>query len=251
MTTAALTLNEQALSLQTDLKTALEAFFEQLPELSSITAQSAVLVTQAKALSVRNNDPDDTNYINAADSCKALKAVNDQFDALITPYVEKAHKLHKTLTGIRTSYMQPADQERTRLNGERSAWYSEQERIRREAAQREAEEARQREEARLLEEARQLEAQGDKQAAEEVFEEAVNVVAPVIVLPSTVPQIQGTSFRSVWKWELKDKSKLKPEFIIADEKGIGATVRAMHNTAEMICGTGAIRVFEEKIPIDK
>ena len=30
MTTAALTLNEQALSLQTDLKTALEAFFEQL-----------------------------------------------------------------------------------------------------------------------------------------------------------------------------------------------------------------------------
>ena len=64
--TTALTLNEQALSLQTDLKTALEAFFEQLPELSSITAQSAVLVTQAKALSVRKNDPDDTNYINAA-----------------------------------------------------------------------------------------------------------------------------------------------------------------------------------------
>jgi hypothetical protein len=83
------------------------------------------------------------------------------------------------------------------------------------------------------------------------LEEALTVEAPAVVLPSFVPQIQGTSFRSVWKWKLLDPTKLKAEFIIPNEKAIGATVRGSKKAAETIIGSGAIEVWEEKSAIDK
>ncbi len=48
-----------------------------------------------------------------------------------------------------------------------------------------------------------------------------------------------------------DITKLKPEFLIANDKAIGANVRSMHKQAETLVGAGAISVTERKIPIDR
>jgi hypothetical protein len=192
------------------------------------------------------------SYRNADESCKLLRDTVDEIKAVIDPVVEAFNKAHKAATGLRTQYTGDAENERKRLNGERSAWYQEQERQRRSATLAAQETARLAEQARLLEESRQLEEQGDKQAAAQVLEEALVVEAPAVVLPSFVPQIQGTSFRSVWKYEVLDWTLLKPEFVQVNDKAIGATVRGSKKSAETICGApGAIRVYEDKSPIDK
>ena len=252
MSTTTLTVQDQALALQSDIKASIEQLFAAIPDLTCQRAICDALVAQAKEITVKFNDPDDTAYRNADESCKLLRDTVDEIKAVIDPVVEAFNKAHKAATGLRTQYTADAENERKRLNGERSAWFMEQERQRREATLRAQEEARQREEARLLEESRQLEAQGDKQGAAEVLEEALTVEAPAVVLPSFVPQIQGTSFRSVWKYEVLDPTKLKPEFITVNDKAIGATVRGSKKAAETICGApGAILVWEEKSAIDK
>ena len=103
----------------------------------------------------------------------------------------------------------------------------------------------------MIEEARQAAAEGKSEAAEAILEEALNVEAPAVVLPSTVPVVAGVSFRSVWEWTLVDATKLKAEFIQPRDKEIGALVRSMHKQAESLVGAGAITVNERKIPVDR
>jgi hypothetical protein len=251
MSTTALTVIEQTTALQTDIKASLEQLFAAIPELTCQRAICDALVTQAKEITVKFNDPEDVAYRNADESCKLLRDTVDEIRAVLDPVVEAFNKAHKAATGLRTQYTGDAENERKRLNGERSAWYQEQERQHRAATLAAQETARLAEQARLLEESRQLEEQGDKQAAAHVLEEALVVEAPAVVLPSFVPQIQGTSFRSVWKWELLDWTKLKPEFVKVNEVAINGTVRANKKAAMTICGEDAIRVFEDKSPIDK
>lgn len=258
MTTTAITLQEQAQALQIDVKENLELFFAQLPELSSITAQSRALVLQSTAIVVFRREPsgristnDHVAYKQADEQVKALKAVESQFGEIIDPYVKKAYELHRTLTAIRKTYLADSQAVIARLNQEMTQSHNEDERLRREAQQREAEAAQERERSRLLAEAAQVEAQGNKALAEEIFQEAVNVEAPVIQLPKNTPEVAGESYRSVWKWELKDITKLKPEFLIVNEKAIGALVRSMHKQAEMLVGTGAIQVDEDKTRVSR
>jgi hypothetical protein len=64
--------------------------------------------------------------------------------------------------------------------------------------------------------------------------------------------VQGTNFRTAWEFEVKDWTKLKPEFIKVDEVAIGKIVRSMHKAAEQLCGgPGAIRVWDKQIIVDR
>ena len=258
MATTAITLASQVTTLQADLKITLEAFFASLPDMESNVSMSETLVTQSKAITVFQrgsrgeitvNDPD--AFVKASEQVKALNSVGDEINELMEPFIKKLFAAHRAATAIRSSYLGPIQDETKRLKLEREQFAAEQERQRRKAEQEAQEQARQAEEARLIEEARQAAAEGDSVAAEAILEEAVTVEAPAVVLPSTVPQVQGVSFRSVWEWSLVDITKLKPEFLIANEKAIGANVRSMHKQAETLVGAGAISVTERKIPVDR
>lgn len=258
MATTALTLAAQVTTLQADLKTSLEAFFASLPDMESNVAMSTALVEQSKAITVFRRDQngkivvsDGDAYIKATDQVKALKSVEESIEELMDPFIEKLYKAHRTATAIRKSYLDPGQSERRRLKLEREQFAAEQERMRHVAAQKAQEEARQREEARLIEEARQAAATGNAAEAEAILDEAVNVEVAPVALPSTTPQIAGTSFRSSWDWRLVDKTKLAPELIIVDETAIGEIVRSMHKGAEQLCGPGSITVTERKIIVDR
>ena len=248
MATTALTIQSQITSLQADIKTSLESFFASLPEMETNAAMSVALVLQSKAIVVGRLDPDDKNYRAATDQVQALRLVGEEINGLMDPFIKKLFEAHRTATGIRKSYLEPIESEVKRLKVEREAWAAEQERQRREAAQRAQEEARQREEARLIEEARQAAAQGNAAEAEAILEEAVTVEAAPVVLPSTVPQVAGTSFRTAWEFRILDRTKLKDEFVKVDEVAIGKVVRSMHKSAETLCGEpGAIQVWDKQI----
>jgi hypothetical protein len=55
----------------------------------------------------------------------------------------------------------------------------------------------------------------------------------------------------VWEWVLLDAKKLKPEFLLVNDKAINALVRTQHKATEMMVGVGAITVTERKIPVDR
>ena len=98
-----------------------------------------------------------------------------------------------------------------------------------------------------MEEARQAAQTGNAAAAEEILEEAITLEVAPVVLPSTVPPISGTSFRTAWEWEVVDHTKLKKEFVKIDEVAIGKIVRSMHESAATLCGEGSIRVWSKQI----
>jgi len=247
MSTALVSIEAQATSLQVDLKNQIEAFFTSLPELKSLVSMSEALVIQSKAIKVGRNDPDDSNYRAATEQTQALKSVVDEITELFEPFAAGLFKAHRTVTKLRGDNLAAAEGEVKRLKTEREGFAAEQERMRREAAQKAQQEAYEREQARLMEEARQAAQTGNAAAAEEILEEAVNLEVAPVVLPSTVPTISGTSFRTAWDWELKDFTKLKPEFVRVDEVAIGKIVRSMHQAAETLVGAGAIKVTERKV----
>jgi hypothetical protein len=247
MSTSLVSIEAQATSLQVDLKNQIESFFKSLPELKSLVSMSEALVIQSKAIKVGRNDPDDSNYRAATEQTQALKSVVDEITELFEPFAAGLFKAHRTVTKLRGDNLEAAEGEVKRLKTEREGFAAEQERMRREAAQKAQQEAYEREQTRLMEEARQVAATGNAAAAEEILEEAVNLEVAPVVLPSTVPEIQGTSFRTKWNWEMVDATKLKAEFITPKEKEIGQLVRSMNKAAETLVGSGAIRVWESKI----
>lgn len=108
------------------------------------------------------------------------------------------------------------------IKNKMSAYLTEQERIRRE------EEAKKRAE----EEARRIET-----AIETGHEEILD--RPVAIVKEPEPELaQGTYTVDVWEYEIIDKTKINAEFLIPDEKGIGATVRSMKERAQSIVGPG-------------
>lgn len=258
MSTTALTLQEQAQSLQRDLKDQIESFFESLPELNSLVAMGTALVEQSRAITVFRRDQrgqitvaDGQAFLKATEQVQALKSVVEQMEEVYEPFASALFKAHRTVTGLRAGNVLEPNSEIKRLKLEREQYAAEEDRKARAIAQAAAEEARQAEEARLIEEARQAAAEGNTAQAEMILEEAVNVEAPPAVVQSTVPTAQGLSFRSVWEWQLLDVKKLKPEYLLVNEKAINALVRTQHKSTEAMVGVGAIAVSERKIPVDR
>lgn len=258
MASTSLTLQEQAVSLQVDLKAQIESFFASLPELTSLIAQGTALVEQSKAITVFRRDQagkitvsDRDAFIEATEQVTALKSVVEQMEELYEPFSAALFKAHRTVTGLRAGNILEPNAEIKRLKLEREQYAAEEDRKARAKAQAEAEEARKAEEARLRAEAATAAAEGNTAQAEMILEEAVNVEAPPVVVQSTVPVAQGLSFRSSWEYVIDDPTKLKAEFIQPKVKEIGALVRSMHKSAETLVGAGAITVIERKIPVDR
>lgn len=253
MAITAITVQQQVTALQHDIRETLEQFFASLPEMEDNAAMSAALVQQSKAITVFQRDnrgaitiSDPQAFVTASEQVQALKSVSDEIEGLMKPFIDRLFKAHRTATAIRAQYLTPIDAEVKRLKLEREQFAAEEERKRRQAALAAQEEARKVEEARLLAEAQQAAAEGDSVAAEAILQEAAQVEAPPVVMPSTVPDVQGTNFFTYWNWELKDRTKLKDEFVRVDDVAIGKIVRSMHKAAETICGAGGIRVWDEQ-----
>ena len=81
------------------------------------------------------------------------------------------------------------------------------------------------------------------------YRDRANAVVANVISPATV-QAGGTSFRDVWKWRLRDGSKINPAFLMPDEAKIQAVVKSMQLDAEGVVGEG-IEVYREQIVVSR
>lgn len=65
-----------------------------------------------------------------------------------------------------------------------------------------------------------------------------------VVKEAPVQNVAGSSLTTVWKWKVIDMAKVKPEYVLLDEKSINTLVRSAHKRAEEM--VGGIEVWDEK-----
>lgn len=166
-------------------------------------------------------------------------------EAYWDPEIKRAREQHLALCGKRDDMKRPLESLVHDLDNRMKVWrVNERERQRKAELEAQAE-ATKRAEAERKDEAKLLKKAGRADEAQALLEKPIE--APLVILPTEIPKVKGLSHRFVYKWRLKDSSKLHQGYLIPDEPSIGATVRKMGKRAEAVVGAGAIEVYEEEI----
>lgn len=152
---------------------------------------------QAKALTVATLE----QYQEGESLLATCKQIETEIHATFDPIVDKAHQAHKEAVAQRKKYLDPIENGRRILKDKMIAFRDEEERKQKEEQARLDAEARKRAEDEQLALAAQLEAEGDKETANAIIAEPVQV-APVAVQKTAPAASRLSAGRSVWSAEV-------------------------------------------------
>lgn len=219
-----------------------------LPEVQQATATADKLVALAGSYHV-------TTAAEYGSAGGDLVQVNTAIARLEELRLSMTRPIDQGLRAIREFFRGPTERlERAKSQIKRAmiAYDEEQQRIAREAQRRAEEQARlareeQERKARELEQRAAAErAAGNARAAarletraEVAQDRAASVVAPTFV--AETPKVKGVSGRRVWKYRVKDANLVPREYLMLDDKKIGAVVRAMRKDTNI----AGIEVYDE------
>jgi hypothetical protein len=213
---------------------------------------------------------DNSAYMTAGEHLKRIKTLSSEIEAKRTsmtrPLNETLKKINEFFKGLAA---RPLAAEAT-LKGAMLKFQREQEAVRvaeearlREAAKKEEErqlkikeeqerawrekEEEARERAKKLAaagkaaeaEAARIEAEKAAKKADERAAQAENIFVPVPTVESQVSKVKGLAIKTEWKFEIVDAKQIPADFLMPDEKAIGAFVRATKG-AKSIAG---VRIF--------
>lgn len=187
------------------------------------------------------------HYSDAVVVAKSLRSMEKGIEEFWRPLKVAAKRAHQNLCDEERRMLSPVVAAIEFLDSKLQIYLQAEETQRREQERQAQEAAKKAEEERLLAEAVHLSELGLHTESEQVLTEAESVPTPAVIVVSSVPKIAGTSLRKVWKWRLKDASKLRPEFLVPDEMRISQVVRAMKLQAGKTVGEGAIEVYEDNL----
>lgn len=202
---------------------------EKKNERKKLIKKTGNVYEEAKALVIQ----DDDQFHVASDILQAIKGLQKEIDAHYDPAIKKAHDAHKAILEAKKKQSEPLKQAERILKSKIVTYHDEQERIRREEERKRQEELRKQEEERRLNEAIET---GDESALEEP------VVVPEVKVEDTTKH-KGISYSTIWKFRVKDKSKVPEEYKIIDEVKVGQVVRAMKENTSI----PGIEAYPEKI----
>ena len=160
---------------------------------------------------------------------RAIANVADFFK----PLKQMADRLHSAICQRESAILAPLralDDEKRRAM---SAYKAEHDRAMREAERLERERQQRERDARAAAEAAALESQGDHVLAAAVLTEAITSPAPVVVLPDRTKGIEGLKFTRRWHYRVINAALIPAEFMILDEKKLGAYARSMKESARV------------------
>jgi hypothetical protein len=157
------------------------------------------------------------------------KQVGETFD----PIVQKAHATWKEAIAQREKFINPLLEAESYVKAKVTTWRMEEERKRRAEEDRLSEIARNEREEAAIAEATQLEANGEKELAAMVLEDAASAPAPVVIAPPTVPKQEGIAKKTTWKFRIVNAALIPRELMSPDEVKIGAIVRSQKNLAKI------------------
>lgn len=208
------------------------------PSIMAIAPAVERIRTFAKGLIIKSKE----GYERAA---AALKHIKSQLDTIETARTKITKPINEGLRAINAQAKEasaPLLEDETLIKRAMRKFLDEEEEKRR-AEQRRLDERAEADRQRLLEAAQRNEAKGNENKADEFRERAQAVVAPVV--QRAAPAVAGITTPKVWRWELLDASKLKPQFLMPNEVAIRKTVLALGEQAPGVIGDGSIRVWQE------
>lgn len=207
----------------------------------AVSAKALAMPDQARAFGALTTAQDNARAAEFLRGCKTLQA---EVDRVFDPIVKAAHQAHKVAVGQKNEVLKPL-QDAERIVKALMGEFAQREAVRLRQIEDAARRAAQEENDRLaIERAARLEMEGRRAEAALVMNEAEAPVLPVFVAPQA--RVEGVSTHDVYSYRLVDVSKLKPEFLIPDEKKIAAIVRSMKEAASAIVGEGAIEIQKSK-----
>jgi hypothetical protein len=185
---------------------------------------------------------DDATYAQAGEDLVASKLLEQRIHEHYDDDCAAAHKLHKSLTSKRTIALAAVSNIRAYLTGQRTGYQEMRERERREAERVAQAALKAEEDARALADAALLEQQGQPELAASVIEAALEAPPTPVVIPSSLPKTDGVAPTERWAFEVVDPQLVPREYLMVDEKRVGAIVRAMKGETRI----HGIRVFSVK-----
>jgi hypothetical protein len=197
----------------------------------SVAQTTAVTVTDARS------------YALAGEHLQGLAALEKEIEAYFRDDKSRAYQLWQSQCKKEKAALTLVQAAGQRLRGERQTWKAEQDRLLREAEQRESLVAQQRERDRLAAEAELLEQQGMNSLAEAVYEEAISAPAPVVVLPSVVPKDMPK--RTLYKWRVVNAAMVPRDYLVLDETRLTRYAAAMKGAARV----PGIQFYTEEIDV--
>lgn len=203
-----------------------------------VKSEALTMPQRAQAISkITTHD----EYAQAGGLLVQIKTMRKRIKDVFGPIVDAAFAAHKVAKGKQNEAEAPLDLAENHLKRLISDYNEEQERIRQQQ-QREAEAAaRKAEEDRVLAEAKAAEDAGEHEEAQAIIEQPVQ--APVVIVQSTVPKVEGVSMRDNWTYQITDETKIPREYLIVDTKKIGAIVKAMKGQTAI----PGVRAYAEKV----
>lgn len=198
------------------------------------------------------------SYQQADLDCKTLKERRDMIEGKLAPYIDAANKIHKFFTSLRGTIFLQLDPHIDRLRREMGQWKQAEDGRRREVERRLALEQQERDRHQHEQESELRRQQGDVAGAMAAQVQAETAPAPAIVLPSSVPELQGTSFTTYYRWRPiggdtpENRKRLAMsivtrEFLMLDDK-------ALNGYAERMKGLGkvpGIEFYSEELPTQR
>lgn len=208
----------------------------QVIDTTEIERQVELAVHDAADLVIK----DDPGLESAGSFLVEIKTILKRIDETFNEPIKQANTTHKTILAAKKKHTEPLTRAERVIKAGITTYRSEQRVIQEQREQRLREQARRQEDERILLEASELEESGKPEEAEALIEQPVYL--PPIVLPKET-KVQGISTRTAWKWRLRNKSLLPPQYLTVDEKALNKVVAALGQQ----CDIPGIEVYAEEI----
>jgi hypothetical protein len=172
----------------------------EIVKVEALRAEVAPVVARASSIVVASPE----QYAGAAAFLKSLKATQKLVGDFFAPMKTRAHAAWKAVTEQEAEALTPLKDAEAEVKRKMVAFATEQERIRAAAQARlqaEADEKARREREAAEKAAAKLKTQ---ELREQRMADAAAIVAPVVTVASTTPEVKGQSFRKTWKARVVD-----------------------------------------------
>jgi hypothetical protein len=197
------------------------------PDTTELAKLSTSLVEMAEGLVV---DSPESREV-AGTGVRQLKGLRKQIVTLFAQSKTLANQAHKAIVAACNTLDAAPKRAEAVLNKKLDDYEQAEERKRKADEDRLRELARKEAEDRQLKEAVAAEAAGDTEAAAEIIAEPI--AAPVVMVAPTLPKLAGVSTREHWKHRVVDDAKIPRDYMMPDDKKIGAYARSMQSKAVM------------------
>jgi len=218
-----------------------------LVETEPVEEKALSIVDQAKAVNVT----DSASYTAAGEFWKQIRDMMKEIADTFDPIISRAHAAHKEAVAQKAKYYVPLESAQKSVKQLMSAYDQAQEAIRRAEEARLAEINRKAAEEQALLDAIAAEEEAKRNGAtkEEAAQEAAAIIdtpvyVPPVVVPKSVPKMQGGPvYRSIWKFRITNPGLIPRQYMTPNEVAIGGVVRSLKGQTSI----PGIEVYEERV----